>query len=409
MFFLLKLAARNLLRNTRRSGISLAMVALGLGLIVVTINFQGGSYDNILGAAISSTAGHVVVQAPGWRDDPDPERVLEDSHAVAATVREALPDAIVTHRAFLGGLLTSPTGSVAVSLTGVAPEAEAQASTLDEHLVQGEWLSGEEGEVELGVKLAEQLGVGLGDKLVFMGQVGEADMVSVLLRVKGIFHTGSPELDAFTITTSLADAQKVLPGTDPATQVAVHLDSASGTDRALATVQAALPGIDADILDWEHAIPVLREQMAMDEAMSDVIYTMMGCIVAVGLVNTVLMGVMERMREFGVLLAVGMRPRRLARLVMLEGAVLGVVGALLGLGLGVLGTWPLAVWGIDYGEMMNNTMNVGGAIEPIIYAGWDVERMFAYAAGAAVLTLLATLYPAYKVTRLSPVQAIRHQ
>ena len=135
-----------------------------------------------------------------------------------------------------------------------------------------------------------------------------------------------------------------------------------------------------------------------------------GLIVAMGVLNTVLMSALERTREFGVMLAIGMRPRRVAQIVLLEGLVLGALGALVGVAFGLLITWPTVVYGLDFGAMMGGeSMDAGGVvIDSVIRAGWDIKRMSVTAVMAVLVTIASAAWPAYHVARLQPVDALKH-
>jgi ABC-type lipoprotein release transport system permease subunit len=408
---MIRLAARNLFRNTRRTVITLLGLAFGLAMVEVTITLQAGQYADMLEAGVSSLAGHVVVQADGWQDEREEERVLSGAGAVTDALRGAFPEATVTPRLMLGGLLTSPRGSVGAALTGVDAAAEAAVQTLDDRVREGTWLDGDGRGIVIGEKMAQSLQVGLGDKLVWMGQHGdETEVQSRLFRVKGVFRTGAAEIDGFVAFADLPAVQEVYGTPDVAHQVAVHLRDPGTTPaiHARATeLLAARP--EVDVLDWEHAIPEIVAMIAVDRTSNNVIMFIIGSIVSMGALNTLLMSAMERTREFGVMLALGLRPGQLGRLLLVEGMLIGVLGACGGLALGALLSWPLVEWGLDYRDVLGETYETGGiAISGLIKGRWHPARGLSYAGIAVGMATLAALYPAWFVTRLQPVDAMRH-
>lgn len=407
---LMKLALRNLLRNTRRTVITMAGISLGLAMMMASNNLAHGSRNDMLRSAISLMAGHVVVQAEGYQQDQDAELVLTDSAAVAETLRARLPDAQVGRRLLVDGLLTSPTNARGIALRGVEAAAEAEILDLDEKVVDGTWLPDDDDRaILLGQELAEALDVELGDKVVFMAQPDGDEVQSRLFRVRGIYRTGAPEIDALVAVAPIAAAQALYQAPDPATQIAVHLDSDRQTAAAAATARSAVGGEGREVLDWEQAIPEMVQFIRLDEAYNDGIWFVLGVIVAMGVVNTVLMSVLERVREFGVMMAVGLRPGRLARMVLAEGLVLGLLSAAIGIALGLLMTWPMMVWGIDMSSM-GESMEAGGVpISMHMYAEIDWSRLFVYPFVGVGFAVLASIYPAWKVTRLAPIEAIQHQ
>lgn len=412
---LLKLAARNLGRNIRRTVITMTGISLGLALMLVSNNMSYGSYQDMLRTAVGLLAGHVVVQGQGYQDDPDSETVVTNSRAVADAIRAAVPDATVTRRLNIDGLVVSPVASTSASVRAVEPSTEALVIDLDDKVVDGEWLADDDDMgILLGKALADRLKVGLGDKVVYMGQPSGDEVESRLFRVRGIFRTGSPDIDAFTALVHIDAAQELYDAADPATQVAVHLPDdrrvPERTEQVLAAVASVADTGATEVLPWQQAIPEIVEFIQLDKRYANGIWLVLGVIVAMGVVNTVLMSVLERVREFGVMMAVGLRPARLARMVMLEGLLLGAVSAAIGIGIGLLATWPLMSIGIDFSGAYGETMEAGGIpVNMIIYPEIDWERLFIYPVVGVLFALLASVYPAWKVTRLEPIQAIRHQ
>ena len=408
---LLRLALRNLSRNTRRTALTLAAISLGLAMMIWTVNFQSGSYAAMIETAVSQMAGHVVVQAEGYQQDREATLLVDRASEVVQALRAEYPDAVVAPRIFVGGLLMSATSSVGGSLSGMDAAAEGRIQDFEEKLVDGGWLGVDDREILIGQGMAEALDVGVGDKLVYMGQNGGDEVQSRLFRVRGVFRTGSAELDGFVALVHLAAAQELLGGGDVANMVTLHMAQPDDALAATTRVKELLGRPELDVRHWKDALPELFALIQMDRSSGDVMLAIIGLIVAFGVLNTLLMSVLERTREFGVMLAVGMKPRRLARLVLAEGLVLGVIGALGGLVLGLLLTWPTVQYGIDFSAMAGGaeTMESGGiAVDTLMKARWDPTRMTVYFVGAVLFCALAALYPAWSISKLRPVQALRH-
>jgi ABC-type lipoprotein release transport system permease subunit len=406
---MLRLAIRNLLRQVRRTALTASAIAVGIALAIVMWNLQNGVFTQMLADAIASQAGHVVVQAPGWQEERETEQLLVDASAVQQRVSDAVPDATVARRVFTGGLLVAPASSVGVALKGVDPDVEAKLDRFDDLVVEGQWLSADDDRgLLVGAPLAERLGVEVGDKVVFMAQPpGADDMVSRLHRVTGIFRTGAASVDGSLALTTVAAAQQVLQADDAVHQLALHLDDPRDTERALAAVRG-LPLGEAEVLSWDQAVPDILTFIDMKLFGSHVMSGFLLVIVALGIVNTVLMSTLERTREFGVMLAIGLTPGRLMRLVLLEAALLGTVGGLAGIALGALLSWPLATHGLDYSAFMGDAMEVAGVVTSSrLIAVFDLPTMLLYGLGGVVVSTAAALYPALTLRRLQPVDALR--
>lgn len=412
MFKLASLALRNLMRNRARTALTAGAIAFGLAVMMWFITFATGSYNDMTRKGVSQLAGHVVVQNPDYQTEREPTLLVRDSDAVAATLRETFPDATVTQRILMGGMLTSSSSSVAAGISGFEPEHEAQVSDLDDKLIEGEWLEPDDARgIVIGAKMAEQLGVELGDKIVYMGQQkGQDEMQSRLFRVRGVFKTGSNEMDGFLAVVHLDAARALLTVDDGANQVAVHLPSAKQSLAASTTAADALKRDDLSVLNWKEALPELFSMIEVDKQSNDLIMIILGFIVALGVLNTVLMSVLERTREFGVLMAVGMSKRSVAGLVLLEGALLGVLGAIAGFAFGLIPCWLTVTYGIDVAALtgMENMSTGGIALDTMIYGAWDWPRLAKYVLAAVFFTILAAAWPAWRVTRLQPVDAMRH-
>ena len=408
---LMMLAARNLFRNLRRTLITLAAISFGLVFIHLTITLQTGQYHLMIKQGISTMAGHVVVQAEGYQEERDPDLVIANSPTIERELQEAFPEAVIAPRLALGGLLTSTTSSVGVILSGVEPGAEAQVQTLPENIVEGTWLDDNQRGILIGAKLAESLNVSVGQKLVYMGQHGDStEMTSQLFRVKGIFKTGGASIDGFFSMVPIAAARKLMGG-DVSHQVTVHLEDPTFSIEATDHAKSVLSNhVDTQVLHWSEAIPQLYGLIQLDRTSGDIGLSLLGIIVAMGVLNTVLMSALERTREFGVMLAIGLRPYQLSQLILLEGAVLGVMGAGLGLMFGALASYPLVEYGLDFAALSgtDTVESAGVVMSGILYGAYNPVRMLNYTMGAVVLTTLAAAYPAFHVAGLRPVDAMRH-
>lgn len=405
---LLQLAVRNLVRNLRRTLITLLAIVGGLVAMVLVVVMQAGQHDDMRRSAISSLAGHVVVQAEGYQEEREATLVLGGAEAVRVALAEGWPGATVTRRLWLDGLLTSPTGSVGVALTCADPAAEAAVTTVEEHVIEGAWLEADDTRgVVLGAPLAKQLGVKVGDKVVFMGQYGQEEVQSRLFRVRGLYRSGAAEIDGAIAFAALAPGQELVGVPDSAHQVALHLPGGEDVDQEAATARGRVAA-GLDVRTWEEALPELGAMLQVDARSNDVILAVFGVIVAMGVLNTVLMSVMERSRELGVMMALGLRPARLSALVLLEALVLGIVGTTLGMALGCLAAWPMVRDGIDMRAMMGEAYSAGGAVaSSVIYGRYDWVRLSGYAVGGVLFTVLAAVWPARMVARLTPLEAMR--
>jgi ABC-type lipoprotein release transport system permease subunit len=243
-----------------------------------------------------------------------------------------------------------------------------------------------------------------------MGQ-GKDDVNSKLFRIRGILRTGSTTADGVLAIITVGAAQEFLEQPGSASQISVHLPVDNDSEDALAAVTAALPDRgDLEILGWKEAVAEVYGFTQTDRRTNNSLMFLIGLIVALGIINTILMSVMERIREFGVMLALGIPPVRLRGMILTEGLFLGILGAALGFAIGGAVTAWLIRRGIDFAAMMGGASieMAGVSVSTVVYPEWDWVSMGAYASVAVVLSVLATIYPAWKAGALRPVEAMRH-
>jgi len=404
-----KLAARNLGRNKRRSLITVAAIAFGLALMIVTINLAHGSYESMIRNAIEAGAGHVVVQAKGYQDDPEPSDYITDSQRVVTALTELFPGARASERIFLEALLTSPENAQGGMVIGVNPTQEAAVRDLTERVTEGTWLAPDDHKgIVLGEALAQALGVEIGDKVVVMAQV-HADVDSALFRVRGLWHDQVRDVERGFAVIHLEAARGFLQADQAANQVALLIEDPSLSEQSALEAAAALQRADVEVLSWRQALPDLDKMIALDKMATDIYLFIVASIVMLGVLNTVLMSVMERTREFGVILALGVRPRRLTAQVLTEGLLLGVFAVILGVALGALFTIPLQVYGIPIEELAGEAFESSDMpMDSTLRASFDGLRIAKYAVATVILTIISSAWPALRAGRLSPVDAMRH-
>ncbi|MEC7984373.1 MAG: FtsX-like permease family protein [Myxococcota bacterium] len=404
-----KLALRNLRRNLRRTIITLLAISVGLVVMLLGLCLQYGSYEEMIDSGVSQIAGHVVVQKEGYQEEREPLMVLENTKELSKTLQEAFPNATITKRAFLGGLLTSPKGPAAANVIAVDPKTEGKISEFKGKLIKGEWIDDDPKSIVIGSNMAETLGVKIGQKIVFTAQYDDTEMKSHLFRVKGIFRMGSTEADSFIAYSNLAVVETILNKKDALHQVAVHLDDVHQSKQATSKSRGLISQSGLDVLSWNEALPDIEKMIQIDRQSNGLIHLVLAIIVAMGILNTMLMSVLERTKELGVLLAIGMKPMQLSIMVLLEGLFIGVFGSLLGLALGYAACYPLVTDGLDLTAQMGESYDAAGVtISAMLYGAYHWPSLIQYAVLAAIFSTLSAIYPAWRITKLKPVDAMRH-
>ncbi|MDF1562363.1 MAG: ABC transporter permease [Deltaproteobacteria bacterium] len=413
MHKIIVLAWRNLFRNKRRTLITMSAIAFGLALLVVSSAMGDGGHNQMIRYGVANQAGHLVVQGEGFQKERKVEILVPDTAEVVATAKRLAPDAKVVQRVFFDGLLTSPRSAVGVAMVGVEAGPEAEVGDLDTKIVEGRYLTDEDSQgIIIGTLLAEALEVAPGDKVVLMTQQN-GDIQNVLFRVTGLFKTGMAELDGFYAHVPLKKAQEAFSLGTEVNQVSLHLPDPDDTDALALRLREALASasISAEVLPWQEALPELYEFILLDDGGMYVLILIIAIVVAFGILNTVLMSVLERTHELGVMLSLGMTPWQVAAMILTEAVLLGLISIVVGSGVGGLMAWPLIVNGIDVSEMVAGQGAVGAAGVPMdmmLYGELSAVKVVVFARITFGLTLLAALYPTWKAARLHPVEAIHH-
>ncbi len=421
-----RIAWRNIWRNTRRTVITLVTMVVTVGLMVWMITFGDGVHEQMIRSALNLGLGSLQIHAEDYQDDRAVEKVIFDPEPVLEIVRETPGVEGVSVRLNAFGLISHGNASQGSMIVGVDPVGETTISIMDEKIKEGEWLpetieNERELPIVIGSGMARKLGVELGDRLFLTIQGFTGDIGYVVYFVHGIFKTGMGELDKAVAYVPINTLREVMAVDVPMFQNAVHevtvllepredlaLAVNSIKERVEAGEIAAGNSRELDVLSWEEIQPGLRTFIDLDEVG---IYIMMGLlfiVVAAGIMNTFLMAVFERIREFGILMSLGTPPSAIFKLVMVESFLVGIIGAFAGLALGLIGYWVNCYYPISYesyGEMSEvMVMDLSIKFYPtLIWA--NVMRAVG---GIIIVTLLAALWPAIKASLLKPVEALRH-
>ena len=405
----IKMAWRNIWRNSRRSVLTILAIVFATMLLVFMLSFQFGSYDTMINTAVKIHTGHVQVQAEGYRDKMDIRLVVPNPGAVDDVIKDIPGIEAYTSRANAFSLVSSSDRTYGVLLTGIDPEREAKVSTLKKLVQRGEYLAQEDTDMALvGELLARNLKVDIGDELVALGQGRDGSVAASVLKVKGIFSSGEDKFDRNSVQMPLGYFQDVFSMRGAVHEMVVLGRSLEDVKKIKKELGAGVRSIDNDgnlvVLDWAELMPGIVQSIKLDLVSGLIMYVILIVVVAFSILNTFLMAIFERTREFGVLMAIGMTPGRLMKSLFLESATITLIGIILGIISGGMITWYYQVHGIL----------ISGASELLSQYGLP-ERMYpqlsvlSVSIGAGIvliITILTAIYPVLKVRRLRPVEAM---
>ena len=401
---LLSLAWRNLLRNRRRSAITISSVAIGLAAMTFLWAFVDGMNRQMVENTTRYFAGDAQIHLAGYHDDPTLDLTMQDGADVLRAVREHSGVAAASLRLEGRALASRGDKSRGVLISGVEPQDEARVTVLFQSLIEGGTLGDEEG-VLVGEKLAEALQVHAGGDLVFVGQAYDGSVASARFTVRGVFRSQIDELDGFVAIMPLDAVRELYAAPEGATSVALRLRNPDKLDAVLQSLAVRL-GKRYEVLGWPRLLPMVAVSLRFHEVVSYVVLLVFFVVVAAAVANPVLMAVLERTREFGIMLAVGMSSPRLLALVFLEAMLLGVAGVVVGNAIGLAITGYFVGAGIDLGAFEAGLRTMPGlsdVVYPVLLAG----RSLMLSGFVFAVACLMAVYPAAKAASLEPVRAIR--
>jgi ABC-type lipoprotein release transport system permease subunit len=408
MTLYLRLAWRNIWRHRRRT----VIIVLAMGLSLAMMMFYDGLIDGfnqaIAGNAVRVLGGNVQVHAEGYRAkvDSNPLLPLEDD---AAVVQAALsnPDVIAAARRIqTGGLISNREGAFPLNIIGIDPEAEAPVSLIAEHIVDGRYLEAtDEDTVLIGKGLADALSIEVGDRVTMVGSDINKQNRQRTMTVIGIYDIGIPSMEKGSAYISLADAQSLFGLRGQSTEVQITLNTVGREAAVVAALSPALPGYEVE--SWEQTYPELGSAINSKSAVMDIFSVIIVMIAGIGILNLLLMAIYERTREIGLLGAMGLKPRQIATTFILEGTLIGIVGALAGIGMGLMLNLGLGQVGMDYSQFAGVTEYMA-LISGKIYPTLGTSKLATRATVVVIIAALAALIPAWMAARREPSEALHH-
>ncbi|WP_303720388.1 FtsX-like permease family protein [Malonomonas rubra] len=402
-----RLAIRNIWRNRRRTLLTLSAMVVSSALLILCLGIFSGMLKDMLASATEQYFGHLEISTKGYQEDRDMFANFSVSDDFLLLLQPQVLGFSPRLRSF--GLLSGQDKSSPVELLGVEPERERQVTSLQDHLQAGSYLLADDHEGALiGAGLARRLAVKPGDQLVFVTQAADGSIGNDLLTVRGVFATGDQGHDNGLVLVALPWLQQLLVLPGRLHEIAVRIEHPLQAAAFAAQLRQKLP-TTLEVLDWGELLPEMREVVASYDVSRLIIVSILYVATGLGILNTFFMSVMERTREFGVLMAVGMRPGQVRLMVLLETLAMGLLALLIGVVFGVLLSLYMAYVGIDLSGSLTPITYAGGTILPRLHAVLEVTNVLVPAAVLLLVCLLAGFLPANRAARMQPVVAIREE
>ncbi len=403
---LIKISWRNIWRNRSRSATIITAIVLGLMGGVFSAAMRLALEQQQFEDTIDNQVSHIQLHHPDFIANPEAQYHIAGGIEIASEISQRDDITVASPRAVVDGMIASANMNAGVRIKGIDPEIEARTTGLDELLTEGTYLNdnGRLPSIVIGQALANNLNSGVGSRLVLTFQDIEGEIVSSTFRVEGIYKLTSKSFEERTVFVNASDLNRIIGENDIVTEIAVVIENPDDYREVAEILSGLYP--DTKVRHWADLQPALYYSLeVLGEAL---IWILIIIIMAVsfGLLNTILMSILERVRELGVLLAVGMKRGKVFSMIVAETTIIALIGGIIGL---------LMSWGMI--EILGNSgVPIPGAegledfgYASVLYPRLETAFYFEIAIVLVIFAVLASLYPAWKAIRLQPAEAVRQE
>jgi ABC-type lipoprotein release transport system permease subunit len=404
----LRLAWRNVWRHRRRTIIVVLAIGLGLGMMMFYDGMMAGFNDAIYANAVKVLGGNIQIHATGYSEKPDQTPLLpvqNDQAVVKAALAE--PQVVAaTRRIKTGGLASNRKGAFPVGIIGIEPEQEKPVNLTAQHVVDGRYLAADDKDmVFVGKGLADAMEIKTGDRITLVGQATHKQMRQRTMTVAGIYNLGMTDIEKQSVYISLGEAQDLYGLAGQSTEVTIALKQLGEEPAVIRELSSSLSGYE--ISSWQTNYPELTLAMNNKNGIMNIFSVIILVIAGIGILNMLLMAVYERTREIGLMGALGMKPREISNLFVLEGAMMGLIGVVFGIALGLSFNLLFSKVGFDYSKFASMT-SYTALITTRVYTTLGLQNLAQRVITVIVISVLASFYPAHEASQSEPAQALHY-
>ena len=409
------MAWRNVWRNPRRTWLTVSAICFACIVLIFMLSFQFGSYESMINSSVKINTGHLQVQAKGYYDKKSMRKVIENPGPIEKLIAGMAHVDAVTVRANAFSLVSSEDRTYGALVVGIDPKHEPEVSTLKQLIRKGAFLPddtqlSDTAPAVLGSLLAKNLKVDINDSLTVLGQGKDGSVAAAIVTVCGIYESGIDEFDRSTLQIPIKPFQAIYSMGDAVHEIVIDVDSLHNVPLVKQSIFKALKkipgGSNLVVMDWDELVPGLTQSIKIDLTMGIISWFLLVLVVAFSILNTFLMAIFERTREFGVMMAIGTTPNRLVKLLMFESVFMTMIGVGMGIVLGCALTAMFEIWGIDMSGSSEMLKQYG--MSGRIYPQLSLITAFSGPLLVWVITIVVALYPALRIKRLKPIEAMTH-
>ncbi|MCX7735292.1 MAG: FtsX-like permease family protein [Candidatus Kapabacteria bacterium] len=406
MKLLLTMAWRGLWRNKRRTIITISAVAFATFLTLMSKAMNDGTYLTNIKYAVDSYTGYLQINHKGYIDNPTLKKSFIPSNEINRIIKSTPYLKSFTQRVVGDGLIAHKNNTFGVMILGVDPLAEKKVTKISDRVKEGNFVNSEnKNDIVVGAKLLEKLEAKLGDTIVVLVSCFDGSMGNMKLRIGGVTKSGQAEADAGIVYMHIETAQELFALDGRISSIVISLTDFDKIKNSKEYLEKNLSK-ELEVSDWTRIMPELKQTMDMDSANSLIFLGILIVIVGFGILNTILMSVTERFREFGVILALGARNIKLIWVVIFETILISLIGLIVGLVIGIVLNYyvyynPIAITGVTadmYQEL---------GFMPAIYTTVTFDIYVYTVTYILAVCFLAVIYPIYRISKLEALKGIR--
>ena len=399
---------RNIWRNPRRTTVILTAIIIGVWSMIFLGGLMRGVADQMVRNGIATLTGHIQIHQKKYRSDPVINNSITDPQQVESALKKVLPaDARWTVRVRVNAIASNARHSSGVTLVGIDPDKEANISFIRDAVRSGRYLAPDDKHgIIIGKAFMDKFETRLGRKLVLMSQDTSNEIASRAFRIIGVFGAELEATEKQFLFVTLPVAQQMLRMQGSISEISIILPSHLKADRVASTLRDEFSSSDYEIETWQELLPMITAVLQMYDGFIFLWFLVVFIAMGFGIVNTTLMAVFERIREFGLLKSLGMKPWWIIRWVLTESFFLLILGMIIGNALGLLTIFAFSATGIDLSSL-GKGMEFAG-MSRIIYPIFHGKDIFLANLVVFILGLLVSIYPAVKAARFTPVEALAH-
>jgi len=401
------MAWRNIWRSKRRTLVIISAVFIGVASMVFLSAISRGMVYSMVENSINNFTGHILIRDADFVSDPVVENRIKDAESIAERVKNELPEAKVVKRIRLNAVLNTARNTEGVSLVGIYINKEEDASFIGSAPLEGSGLKNDNA-ILIGRALSEKIGLGQGKKVIISMQSAEGETVSRAYRIAGIYDAGQEQLEKRYVFVTYNSAEKMLSVHGDATEISIILpenDVESDIYSAYSEELKAVLDKKYSVMSWREVMPALSSYLDLFDSFMLIWYLVVFIAMGFGIVNTILMAVYERIREFGLIRALGVKWTGIFRMVVAETSLIILLGLAAGNIAGLLLVWYFSSGGLDLTQFAKGVEMFG--VSRVVYPVLTFGDILMTDATVLILGLIISLYPAYKACSFTPVQTMR--